>query len=87
MSAYVIPNDATHVALTVIEFSDGTHEEQPLMFGSFAQCDKVAASIPAVAYSGPKQAMSARACVVELEPMQNCCGQRHPAGPCAEVKP
>jgi len=80
VSAYVIPNEATHAALVTIEYEEGEPDEFPVTFGSFDQCDRVARSLPAVAATSGRCAKSASVSVVELHPLCGACAQRHPGG-------
>ena len=75
--SYVIPNDATHVALVVMQFEEGEPDEWPVMFGSKVECDSAARLLPAVNYTGPRKARSAEVGVYILHPFCRDCGQRH----------
>lgn len=78
MSAYIVPNDATHVLVSVVDFSDGGEsEESVLHFGSFESCDAAARLIPAISYSGSRPVKDARVSVFPLHPFCDLCGQRH----------
>lgn len=78
MSAYIVPNDATHALVMRIDFSDGGEpEESVLQFGSFESCDGVARLMPAVSYSGSRPVHGASISVFPLHPICADCAQRH----------
>ncbi len=64
---YLIPADATHVAVIEYEFSDdGEPEFTPLHYGSFEDCDRIASSVPGCAYNGERPNPKAYARVYPL---------------------
>ena len=63
---YIIPNDATHVLLSIIVFDDGEPEIGVLDFGDFASCDKTARMMSALSYSGERKVRGAFVSVREV---------------------
>ncbi len=75
---FIVPNDATHATVARITFQDGGEpEESVLHFGSFEACDKVARSLPGLAYNGDRPVSGATVSVFPLHPICPKCQCRH----------
>lgn len=76
--SYIIPSEATHVALVIMSFDDEEpNEEAPLGFGSLEQCLEMIDGVPAVTYNGNRKIKYAYMCVSELKQLCGVCKQRH----------
>lgn len=65
---YIVPDHATHVVITRIEFSDGGEPQENIVtFGTFEVCDQTAKTLGAISYTGSRPTKSASVSVYPLD--------------------